>query len=200
MNDEASRFRQRIACISDSSRFEIVLLLSAGDLCVSAVARRIGRSQSCTTRHLQALQRLGLVRGRRDGKQVLFEVCAAEPEIRMVIEAAGAGVSTGPGSWEAGAPPGTMGPDARRATTRSGRSGRAPAAKRARPGPTPLADPGGQIDPPIARSTEPDSDFAPVAADFGAQAVASDLEWSDDAERVRPATAPVRHDLEDYLL
>jgi DNA-binding transcriptional ArsR family regulator len=93
MNDETHRFRERIACISHSSRFEIVLLLSAGDQCVSAVARRIGRSQSCTTRHLQALQRHGLVRGRRDGKQVLFEVCASEPEVRLVLEAARAGLA-----------------------------------------------------------------------------------------------------------
>jgi DNA-binding transcriptional ArsR family regulator len=190
MNDEASRFRQRIACISDSSRFEIVLLLSAGDLCVSAVARRIGRSQSCTTRHLQALQRLGLVRGRRDGKQVLFEVCATEPEIRMVIEAAGAGVSAGPASWVgAAAPLDTAAAGARRPAKRSGEAVRP---KQTRPAAIPASDQVGRLDEGLA---------ADVASDLDAPTqVASDREWSDDAERARPAVAPRRHDLEDYLL
>ena len=49
-----------------------MLLLSGVDRSVSQLAGAVRLSQSCTTRHLQALQRAGLVKRVRDGKRVLF--------------------------------------------------------------------------------------------------------------------------------
>ena len=88
MKAAVTQFRDRMACLADPSRFSIVLVLAGGEQCVSAIAREVGLSQSCTTRHLQALQRLGLVRGERRGREVMFVVCGEEPEIRLVVEAA----------------------------------------------------------------------------------------------------------------
>ena len=91
MEASVVQFRERMACLADHSRFRIVITLADGEQCVSAIARGVGLSQSCTTRHLQALQRRGLVQSRRQGREVYFSVCAKEPEIRLVVEAARGG-------------------------------------------------------------------------------------------------------------
>ena len=76
-----------MACLADESRFRIVLSLAAAEQCVSELARNVGLSQSCTTRHLQALARRGLVRGNRRGRQVVFALQFDAPEIRVVLQA-----------------------------------------------------------------------------------------------------------------
>lgn len=86
---DPQEFRKRMACLADASRFRIVLALAGSRLCVSDLARSVGLSQSCTTRHLQSLARCGLVERRRDGRQVRFDLRRDEPEIRVVLEAAG---------------------------------------------------------------------------------------------------------------
>ena len=75
-----------ITCLADPSRFRVVSLLLEGDYCVSEVARRIGLSQSCTTRHLQTLQRAGVLTRTRAGKRVLFRVREGDPELDRVLE------------------------------------------------------------------------------------------------------------------
>ncbi len=85
MNSKALDRRARLACVLEASRFNIVSRLSATrGLSVSALAREIGLSQSCTTRHLQVLQRHGLVRGRRVGKEVRFELVGDRPEVALL--------------------------------------------------------------------------------------------------------------------
>lgn len=74
-----------MACLADESRFRIVLALSATEQCVSDLARRVGLSQSCTTRHLQALSRRGLVNGSRRGRQVVYALVVGAPEIRILL-------------------------------------------------------------------------------------------------------------------
>jgi hypothetical protein len=67
-------------------------MLGDSERCVTEIARDVGLSQSCTTRHLQALARHGLVRRRRAGKRVLFTLDPREPLIRELLEwAASAG-------------------------------------------------------------------------------------------------------------
>lgn len=89
-----------MSCLGDPSRFQLVSLLVRGQRCVSELAQEVGLSQSCTTRHLQALQREQMVRGKRDGKRVMFRLCLEEPEVRALLawaiseRAAGRGDST----------------------------------------------------------------------------------------------------------
>lgn len=79
--------RQRIlACLSDPSRFSLVTTLAAGPRCVTDLAIRVGLSQSCTTRHLQALLRAGIVTGRRDGKRVMYALEPAAGDVRAILE------------------------------------------------------------------------------------------------------------------
>ncbi len=75
-----------VACLTDPSRFRVVNLLLEGNYCVSEVARRVGLSQSCTTRHLQSLQRAGVLSRTRAGKRVLFRIREGDPELDRVLE------------------------------------------------------------------------------------------------------------------
>jgi DNA-binding transcriptional ArsR family regulator len=73
-----------MACLGDASRFRVMTELVSGDRCVSDLARIVGLSQSCTTRHLQVLEREGLVHGARAGKKVVYQV-SAEPRILALL-------------------------------------------------------------------------------------------------------------------
>jgi hypothetical protein len=52
---------------------------------VTEIAREIRLSQSCTTRHLQALQRDGVVARRREGKRVIYRLNVDEPHLRTLF-------------------------------------------------------------------------------------------------------------------
>ena len=197
MNEDARRFRQRIACVADSSRFEIVLLLSVGEQCASALARRIGRSQSCTTRHLQALQRHGLVRGRRDGKQVLFELCGDEPEVQIVVNAARAGLAGGETDWGADGrrlPGSAAPPELDRPGREARRAPRRVAARRRRDESSgAVGDGAPSAGPSSAAAFDPMTDLTGATDSNAADEVS-------EAERDHAPRPPAAHDLEDYLL
>ena len=86
MNEELERVQRVLACLGDRSRFRVVTALVTGEYCVSDLARQVGLSQSCTTRHLQTLQREGLVHRLRQGKKVIFRLRDDEPEISGLLE------------------------------------------------------------------------------------------------------------------
>ena len=71
MNDRRRELHAMLASLGHASRFRIALSLLEGERCVGDLALAIGLSQSCTTRHVQALERAGVVRSHRDGKRVL---------------------------------------------------------------------------------------------------------------------------------
>lgn len=64
-----------------------------GERCVTELATLVGLSQSCTTRHLQALAREGLIRSRRDGKRVLCRL-APDEATAAVLALVGSPTST----------------------------------------------------------------------------------------------------------
>ena len=51
---------------------------------MSELAARVGLSQSCTTRHLQALERVGIVRSERAGKRVITRI-STEPRVAALL-------------------------------------------------------------------------------------------------------------------
>jgi DNA-binding transcriptional ArsR family regulator len=77
--------RPVLACLGVSSRFRLVRALAAADRCVGELAEEIGLSQSCTTRHLQALERVGLVKGHREGRRVRFRLRAEAPGLGELL-------------------------------------------------------------------------------------------------------------------
>ncbi len=82
-----------LACLGDTSRFRLALALLDHDRCVTELAQMVGLSQSCTTRHLQYLEREGLVRGVRQGKRVVFRLRSDLPRVRELL------------AWATSAPP-----------------------------------------------------------------------------------------------
>jgi DNA-binding transcriptional ArsR family regulator len=91
-----------LACLSDASRFRIVRILGGTERCVTEIARMVGLSQSCTTRHLQALGCDRIVRRRRDGKRVLFRLDDRDATVSGLLawleagEPSGRGAAPGP--------------------------------------------------------------------------------------------------------
>ncbi len=77
--------RQIMACLGDPSRFRLVSVLASADCCVGELARLVGLSQSCTTRHLQALERMALVERRREGRQVRFRLRLEAPNVGPLL-------------------------------------------------------------------------------------------------------------------
>lgn len=74
-----------MACLGDASRFRLVQALIGGARCVTDLAVDVGLSQSCTTRHLQALERRRVVCGARDGKRVMYRLCHEQPALGPLL-------------------------------------------------------------------------------------------------------------------
>lgn len=74
-----------MACLGEESRFRLVKALTGGPRCVTDLASEVGLSQSCTTRHLQALERRRIVRGARSGKRVMYGLREDEPALGPLL-------------------------------------------------------------------------------------------------------------------
>ncbi|NDY43498.1 winged helix-turn-helix transcriptional regulator [Dissulfurirhabdus thermomarina] len=59
---------------SDLTRYRILKLLSGGTACVCELAEALELAQPTVTRHLQALERAGLVTSRRSGQRMDFDL------------------------------------------------------------------------------------------------------------------------------
>ena len=182
---------QALAVLAPPRRFELLLLLLSGvDRSVTQLAAAVGLSQSCTSRHLQALERAGLVKRVRDGKRVLFRPAPRDPATAGVLA-----------SLEPHDP-------ARTAASRSTRRG--PAGES--PGPR-AGKPASKRSPRRIRALPTGGPPASSADDFAAAAPYSDVPVVADepsgeqpdlesgnniVSRVQPFR--VRQELEDYLL
>ena len=58
--------------IAEPQRREILVLLRAGERPVTELARELGMTQPGASKHLRVLREVGLVRGRKAGKQRLY--------------------------------------------------------------------------------------------------------------------------------
>jgi len=133
-----------LACLGDPSRFRLVARLSERNLCVSELAVEVGLSQSCTTRHLQALAAVGMVQPSREGKRVVYALRTGDPEIERLVH------------WVRGTagPDGPVRNDGPRAARRTRRVAAPPAADRtALTGPSPAGD--GAADPDVVEIERP---------------------------------------------
>jgi len=84
--DHRNEIAALLASLADPSRLRVLGVLAEGDYCVTEVAVRVGLSQSCTTRHLQTLQRAGVLNRVRDGKRVRFRIRRDDPAIERLVE------------------------------------------------------------------------------------------------------------------
>ena len=176
--DTASRTQDVLACLAVPSRYRLVLAIAEAERCVGELAVSVGLSQSCTTRHLQALERAGLIRGTRDGRHVRFALnseAGGSPGLLGIVLADAGGDATVPRA--PGAPLGTG---------RGSRGRRKDAMRRYKPLP----------ERPQTEALAGDAvDVAGVAA--GRQDLTAD---DGTGDRRAPASPFRRRDIEDYLL
>ena len=76
--------------LGGETRLRILDLLERSPLSVGEIARRLGVSQPAASQHLARLRETGLVRDRREGQSVVYElVPAAHARYRLGIRAFG---------------------------------------------------------------------------------------------------------------
>ena len=57
----------QLKALADENRLKLVHLLLTQDLCVGALAHRIGITEAAVSQHLQVLRKAGLIRGEKRG-------------------------------------------------------------------------------------------------------------------------------------
>lgn len=69
--------------LCDSTRLRILWLLCHAQECVSDIAAAVGMSAPAVSHHLRTLKQSGLIKSRREGKEVLYTL-ADTKEARLV--------------------------------------------------------------------------------------------------------------------
>jgi DNA-binding transcriptional ArsR family regulator len=63
-----------LKAVADETRLKLIDLLSTQDLCVGALADRLGISSAAVSQHLQVMRKAGLVRGEKRGYWTHYSV------------------------------------------------------------------------------------------------------------------------------
>ena len=69
-----NNFLAVLKTLADETRFKIISLLLTHDLCVGALAGRLGISEAAVSQHLQNLRKVGLVKGEKRGYWTHYSV------------------------------------------------------------------------------------------------------------------------------
>jgi ArsR family transcriptional regulator len=84
----AAHVAELFRAFSDTSRVRILHALTTAELNVGTLAGLVGISESAVSHHLRSLRQMGLVKARRDGKEVYYRI-----EDEHIIALFGQGVS-----------------------------------------------------------------------------------------------------------
>lgn len=85
--DSAQVVAERFKLLSDPGRVRIVdALVAGGELCVSDLALLSESSESATSHQLRQLRLAGLVRARKQGREVFYRV--ADSHVRLLLDVA----------------------------------------------------------------------------------------------------------------
>ena len=79
--DQAAKFLKLLA---HRDRLKVLCGLVAGELSVGEIEAQVGASQSSVSQHLARLREEGIVKTRRDGRQIFYSI--ADPTVLGVIE------------------------------------------------------------------------------------------------------------------
>ncbi|MFP2956507.1 ArsR/SmtB family transcription factor [Myxococcus sp. 1LA] len=74
--DAAQQAAELLGAFSDPTRLRLLHALSLSELCVCDLAYLVGRSMATTSRQLQQLRHLGLVKYRAAGKLVYYSLAS----------------------------------------------------------------------------------------------------------------------------
>jgi len=69
-------FAEVARALGNPHRLHLIEQLAQGDRSVEALSTKTGLTVANTSQHLQALRKVGLVEGRRDGKHIIYSVAA----------------------------------------------------------------------------------------------------------------------------
>jgi ArsR family transcriptional regulator len=83
-----------LRAISQPVRLEILLAIGTGEACVCHLEAAIGQRQAYISQQLMALREAGIVKSRRDGRNIYYRV--SHTQILNLIQAAG--IASRPGS------------------------------------------------------------------------------------------------------
>ena len=85
--EDAQLLAERFKLLSDPSRLRIIYaLLEGGELCVGDLARLVEVSESATSHQLRQLRLVGLVKARKQGREVFYRV--ADSHVRLLLDVA----------------------------------------------------------------------------------------------------------------
>lgn len=85
--DDAEQLAARFKLLSDPGRLRMVYaLLAEGELCVSDLAGLVESSESATSHQLRQLRLAGLVRARKQGREVFYRV--DDMHVRLLLDVA----------------------------------------------------------------------------------------------------------------
>ncbi len=70
----AAHVAELFRSFSDTSRVRILSALTSQELNVGTLARIVGISESAVSHHMRGLRQMGLVKARRDGKEVYYRI------------------------------------------------------------------------------------------------------------------------------
>lgn len=85
--DDAVLLAERFKLLADATRLRMIYaLLEAAELCVSDLAGLVEMSESATSHQLRQLRLAGLVRARKQGREVFYRV--ADSHVRVLLDVA----------------------------------------------------------------------------------------------------------------
>ncbi|MCP3973635.1 MAG: helix-turn-helix transcriptional regulator [bacterium] len=85
--DDAQLLAAQFQLLSDPSRLRIVYaLLEGGELCVGDLAELVEVSESATSHQLRQLRLAGLVKARKQGREVFYRL--ADSHVRLLLDVA----------------------------------------------------------------------------------------------------------------
>jgi ArsR family transcriptional regulator, lead/cadmium/zinc/bismuth-responsive transcriptional repressor len=70
----AAHVAELFRTFSDTSRVRLLSVLSAQELNVGTLAKLVGITESAVSHHLRGLRQMGLVKARREGKEVFYHI------------------------------------------------------------------------------------------------------------------------------
>lgn len=83
--EEAQQLADQFRLLGDPNRVRILFaLLEAGELCVCDLAAVVGMEESTVSHALRLLRTSGIVRNRRDGRTIYYQL--ADAHVRMLLD------------------------------------------------------------------------------------------------------------------
>jgi len=83
-DDDLFRMVELFKILGDPTRMRILFLISTAEICVSDMAKKLNISESAVSHHLKILRLNRLVRRRRDGKSIYYELI--DNHVQAIIE------------------------------------------------------------------------------------------------------------------